>query len=99
TSWVDDIYALIATKQLYVDLKGIGLSEPEKVHLFSSQQVAEAYNLIMSKKAAATLDKGQQIDVAVGATVFWDGKSLSVIQIGEKKIVLQGENHLIGLSH
>ena len=99
TSWVDDIYALIAKKQLYVDLKGIGLSEPEKVHLFSSQQVAEAYNLIMSKKAAATLAKGQQIDVAVGATVFWDGKSLSVIQIGEKKIVLQGENHLIGLSH
>ena len=61
TSWVDDIYALIATKQLYVDLKGIGLSEPEKVHLFSSQQVAEAYNLIISKKAAAPLIRGNRL--------------------------------------
>ncbi|MCC2691633.1 heteromeric transposase endonuclease subunit TnsA [Nodularia sp. LEGE 04288] len=55
TSWIDDIYILIATKQLYVDLKAIALSESEKVHLFSSQQMAATYNLIISQKTAATI--------------------------------------------
>jgi putative transposase len=98
-SWVDDIYVLIATKQLYVDLKAVALNEHEQVHVFISQQMAEAYNFIISQKTAATIAKGQRIDVAVGSTLFWDGRNLSVIQIGDTKIVLQGENQLIGLTH
>ncbi|MBE8989982.1 TnsA endonuclease N-terminal domain-containing protein [Nostoc sp. LEGE 12450] len=99
TNWVDDIYALIATKQLYVDLKAVALSEPEQVHLFSSQQMALAYSVMIAQRISTTIASGQRIDVAVGSTLIWDGKSWCVLQIGDTKIALQSENELIQLTH
>ncbi|WP_263419977.1 Mu transposase C-terminal domain-containing protein [Tolypothrix sp. PCC 7601] len=99
TDWADDIYALIGTKQIYVDLKAVALNEPEKVHLFSSQEMASTYDLIIAQKTSARIASGQRIDVAIGSTLVWDGKSWCVIQIGDTKIALQSENELIGLTH
>lgn len=43
----DDIYALIATGQLYVDLSSARLAEPEQVRVFLNREVAGAYQQII----------------------------------------------------
>ncbi|MBD2365393.1 hypothetical protein H6G36_30335 [Anabaena minutissima FACHB-250] len=59
---------MIATKQIYVDLKTVALSEPEKVYLFSSQQMARTYELIIAQKTSTSIASGQRIDIAVTVT-------------------------------
>lgn len=39
----DDINALIATQEIYIDLSAAPLAEPERVHLFRDRQTALAY--------------------------------------------------------
>jgi len=48
----DDVYALIAAGQLYVDLHAAPLAEPEHVHLFSDRQMAQAYQVITGERVA-----------------------------------------------
>lgn len=53
----DDVYALIATGQLYVDLHAAPLAEPEHVHLFCDRQTAQAYQVITGELAAHTASR------------------------------------------
>jgi hypothetical protein len=53
----DDIYTLIASGRIYVDLRAAALAEPERVRLFRDQETASAY---------AMVDKARKID---GGTV------------------------------
>ena len=48
----DDVYALIAVGQLYVDLRAAPLAEPEHVHLFRDRQAAQAYQVVRGEVAA-----------------------------------------------
>ena len=95
----DDIYALISAKQVYVDLKAASLTEPERVYIFTSQQMAEAHALLVPHEmSTTTVDSLKIINVAVGTHLKWDGKSLSVLQMGKTKVVLRGESELIQLT-
>ncbi|SRR6266508_2792493 len=43
---IDDIYTLIATNRLYVDLRAAPLAEPERVRLFRDADIARACTLV-----------------------------------------------------
>jgi len=49
----DDVYALIASNCLYVDLHGAPLAEPERVRLFRNEEIARAYALVGNSASAA----------------------------------------------
>jgi hypothetical protein len=96
----DDIYALISANQIYVDLKAASLTEPERVHIFASQQMAQTHALLVAHEMPiTTVDSLKIINLAVGTHVKWDGKSLSVLQMGKTKVVLRGESELIQLTY
>jgi putative transposase len=99
TSNADDINALIATQQIYVDLKKELLAEPERVHLFQDSRIAEAYAVVIPCSTTMTTRNLQILDVAVGKWLSWDGKSLMILQRGATQIVLRGESDLIQLSY
>jgi putative transposase len=46
----DDLYSLIATGQLYVDLHAAALAEPAQVKVFANQDAALAYALLPQKR-------------------------------------------------
>jgi transposase InsO family protein len=78
----DDIYALIATQQLYVDLNAARLSEPEKVRVFLSREVAFAYKLSTEITASSLPTSFQSIQITVGASLLWDGEYWEVANTG-----------------
>ena len=48
----DDLYSLIATGQLYMDLHAAALAEPAQVKVFANQDAARAYALLPQKRLA-----------------------------------------------
>ncbi len=95
----DDLNALLAAEELYIDLSAAPLAEPEKVHIFRNQETAEAYSLGDVSQISTLANCLQVIDVAVGSSFCWDGKPLTVVHNGESKIVLRSSNSLIHLTH
>jgi len=96
---VDDINALIATSQVYVDLSAAPLMEQERVHIFRDQHTAETYALVVHSRTKKVTDSLQVIDVVVGSSILWDGKCFKITAIGETKIWLSGEGGMVGPTH
>ncbi|MEC4813047.1 MAG: DDE-type integrase/transposase/recombinase [Scytonema sp. PMC 1069.18] len=87
----DDIYALIATEQLYVDLSVAPLAEPERVCVFSDKPTATAYGLMLKTTTSSTPISVSAINLSPGTPISWDGKGLSIIHVGDTEITLQDE--------
>ena len=47
----DDIYALITTERLYVDLSKTPLAEPARVRVFINKEIADSYILLHETKS------------------------------------------------
>lgn len=78
----DDIYTLIATEQIYVDLKAEGLANSDRVRVFSSQEIAQAFQLVTQVEVSTVNSSVQIIQVAVGASVCWDGEIWEIVNTG-----------------
>ena len=90
----DDVYALIATHQIYADLSNKLLSEATKVQLFRDIETAEAFQLNQDSTVVlptTELDPGQ--------AWFWDGKLVSIVQVGASQVVLRTDSGLVELNH
>ena len=87
----DEIYSLIATKQLYVDLSAADLaSEPGKVRLFLSiesatviSQLSESWN--SNNKNPNTKEL---IKPTIGSQIIWDGIDWLVLNLGNTEVTL-----------
>jgi transposase InsO family protein len=88
----DDIYFLIAREQICVDLSAAPLAESSRCFVFSDQQTALAYKATVLSQASADCIASPIIDLIPGASLCWDGKSLTIILIGETEILLNDEN-------
>ena len=62
----DDVYALIASERLYVDLSAAALAEPERVRVFRDAAEARAHSAIVDAAAPATADAVQSISLGSG---------------------------------
>jgi len=65
-----DIYALIASRELFVDLGTAPLAEPERVHVFANREAAVAYCHV-AQTAEATTDNCRGFSVHAGRTIGW----------------------------
>ncbi|PSB64278.1 hypothetical protein C7B79_10435 [Chroococcidiopsis cubana CCALA 043] len=78
----DSLYSLIATGQLYVDLRNARLSEPQQVKIFLNQNVAQAYKRINSAATASLSSRIHTVQVAVGISLIWDSECWEVVNTG-----------------
>jgi transposase InsO family protein len=88
----NDIYFLIATEQIYVDLTATLLVEPERCFVFRDQQTALAYKAIVLSQASADTVNSPVIRLVPGTSISWDSKILTIVLVGETQILLQTEN-------
>ncbi|MGH7174396.1 MAG: Mu transposase C-terminal domain-containing protein, partial [Gemmataceae bacterium] len=89
----DDIYRLIASGDLHVNLKDAALVEPEKVRVFSDAEAAAAWKVV--EVDSETADRGALVRIAAGSSVRWDGKVWRIINAGERRVSLLGEEAVL----
>jgi transposase InsO family protein len=83
----DDIYALIATNEIYIDLTAERLANNDKVEVFSSEETALAYKRAADISHAST-SKNQPITIAVGHSLAWDGECWEILNTGANSTTL-----------
>ncbi len=88
---LDEIYSLIASKQLYVDLSAADLaSEPEKVRLFLSIESAKAAPQLFESGNSTGKTPIYQglIKPTIGSKLVWDGIDWLVLNLGNTEVTL-----------
>jgi putative transposase len=88
----DDIYILLATEQLYVDVHAAPLAEPERVHVFRDQQTAGVWATALRHEAYVEGDRPQTVSIEPGATIVWDGRPCTIVYQGRTTITLLTED-------
>lgn len=96
----DDVYGLIATAQLYVDLHAVALVEPARVPVFCNAEAARAQAAVTRVSAPATTERRAFVSAAVGQAIMWDGKRWEIVNVGVSKTGLLGsDGSLVELPH
>lgn len=85
----DEIYQLIATEKIYVDLKASLLVEPERCRVFCDQLSGTTYNLMISSHTTADSISSPVINLIPNTPINWDGQRYNVVQIGHTEITLR----------
>ncbi len=83
----DVIYTLIATKQIYVDLTAERLANSDRVKVYSDRATAFAYHRAAEVAKSSPINP-QQIAIAVGSTLVWDGECWEIINTGTNATAL-----------
>ena len=85
----DDIYQLILTHQLYVDLLAVRLTDYERVQVFLDRDQAESYATL--QPTATSLPRPSTLQLTVGAPIVLDGKAWTILNPGATEVLLLSE--------
>ena len=88
TATPDDLYTLIATERVYVDLEKYSLAEPSKCLVFADPIAATTHSLNFYKPEIAR-PQAPIVDLAAGSELLWDGKALTIVHVGNTEVVLR----------
>lgn len=88
----DDIYTLIATEQVYVDLYAAPLPKSDQIRVFRNEATAQAYIVMAETTSASTVPRPHPVEVAPGQSVIWDGKPWTIANFGEAMTTLLGRD-------
>ena len=87
----DDIYSLIVTKDIYVDLESSLLVEPQRVKVFCNEQTAKAYDSVIQEFPSSSTIAPPVVNLVTGNLIYWDGKGLEILHVGDTEITLADE--------
>lgn len=83
---VDDIYSLIACRQLFVDLSKARLVDPERVQVYSSYAAANAHHHLLDYMQQPV---GSNFHFQPGTRLTWDGEVWELVNPGSNQISLR----------
>ncbi len=86
----DDVYLLLITDQLYIDLHHFDLARPEHGPVFLDPEVAQAHALMTTPTIEAP-PPPLILSVQPGMTLWWDGKPWTLLNLGEREVALLAE--------
>jgi putative transposase len=87
---VDDIYFLMVTDQIYVDLTKQVLAEPERVQVFLDREMAVSY--VTLPPSSIQSPHPSTLFMRVGTRILWDGFPWTVMNPGETEVTLLSED-------
>ncbi|HEX5415749.1 MAG TPA: integrase [Chloroflexota bacterium] len=85
----DDVYRLIATEQLTVDLRAAPLAEPDRIPVFGDAETARAYATLGRISPWSIESSQHSVSIARGSSVTWDGRSWTLLNPGQTTTTLQ----------
>jgi len=83
----DDIYTLIAARQVYVDLCAVRLVSPEEVHVYTCRAAATAHRYLVEQQHQPVA--WQSVQLQPGTPIQWDGQPWQVVNVGVTSITLR----------
>jgi putative transposase len=86
----DDIYQLILTHQLYVDLLAVRLTDYEHVQVFLDRDQAESYAAL--QPTATSFPRPSTLQLSIGAPIVLDGKAWTILNPGATEVLLLSED-------
>ncbi len=94
----DDVYRLIATEQIYVDLYSMPLPEPDRVRVYRDIESAKAYAVATAVAQQSRFARPNQVEVNPGEIITWDGQGWQIANVGETVLsLLSKEGSLVEL--
>jgi putative transposase len=84
----DDIFTLIATDAVWVDLTAAPLVHLERVRLFSGRDAALADYYLSEAKTPAEIFPHTPVTLAIGQAIAWDGNIRTIVNVGETSVAL-----------
>lgn len=95
----DHIYRLIASRHIYTDWGSAPLAEPDQVRLFCDGWTAHAFVVLSETMSEEPAGGFQAVKLEVETSLQWDGKSWTLINIGETELWLRSaERNIVKLS-
>lgn len=92
----DDVYRLIATERLFVDLHAAALAEPERVRVFRDTASAHADAVIATTASRGPFGEVRMVTMTVGSPVIWDGCGWTIVNAGQTTTaLLSGDGTLV----
>ncbi len=88
----DDVYTLIATDRLYVDLRAAALAEPERVRVFRDEETCCVHVVIGEASSRWPANSLSGVSRAVGSPILWDGRSWTIVNCGQTTTSLLAED-------
>ncbi len=88
----DDIYILIATEQIYVDIYTSPLAEPERVHVFCTEETARAWSVMFGQSGSTSIVGPHAVLVQAGTPIVWDGRLWTIVNVGETTTTLLAQD-------
>ncbi|MDJ0719530.1 MAG: DDE-type integrase/transposase/recombinase [Prochloraceae cyanobacterium] len=89
--FADDIYTLVALEKIYIDLSNTLIAESDRCLVFSDFRIAKAHSLMMNSRQLQPEISSPVINLTMGTSIFWDGKALTIVHVGDTEIILRGE--------
>jgi putative transposase len=86
----DNIYQLILTHQLYIDLKVYRLTDYEHVQVFLDQEQSQSY--VTLQPTTSSLPRPSILQLTVGAPIVLDGKPWTIFNLGVTETLLLSED-------
>jgi hypothetical protein len=86
----DDVHWLIAADAVDVDLYADALPEPDKIHVFLSQERSAAHQRIEGTRQPMACG---WVDIAVGSSLSGDGRTWTIVNTSDTRISLAGETN------
>jgi putative transposase len=88
----DEIYTLIATEHLYVDVHAAPLAEPDQVRVFRDEATARACAVIGETGRQTTFGEPHCVHVSIGASILWDETGWTIVNVGASSVALLAEH-------
>ncbi|MDT7542421.1 MAG: putative transposase [Acidobacteriota bacterium] len=87
----DDVFMLIATGELYVDLYRVPLLEADRVQVFPDKDTALAYATLTRSTPDSNVTQSLYVDLTAGTYIQLDNKRWKIAYVGETAVGLLGE--------
>jgi transposase InsO family protein len=88
----DDIYALIATSEIFLNMSRHPIAETHRARIFVDREMAEAYS-VFNKDDSSSPIASPTINISIGASFMWDGAPWKIINVGNTLLSLQSANN------
>jgi putative transposase len=84
----NDVYIMMATEQLYVDLYAVHIAEHLRTRLWENQQTHDAYTTITNKAQTKNQENHQATNLLPNTVLMWDSTLWTLVNKGETTTTL-----------
>lgn len=85
---VEDVYWTLANHVLFFDWEAAPLTQPERVRVYATSQVADAYRCVAGNILRREIVRPSLLELRPGAELVWNDRMFRILNVGVDTVVL-----------